>query len=135
MSRLTSILAVMFLIAGSTSLNAQEAPKTGILIKMDSHELALEGGQAETKVYFLRSKRLRKVKLETPSVQQQDGLSVSLSPIADEQDAFLLTIKADDNFVGASTLMIDGVGRWGRDTKSTSFTVLSAEQQVASKNE
>jgi len=112
----------------------QELPKEGIVIKMDQNDLTLTSGQAETKVYYLRSKRLRKVKLQAPTVQNQADLDITLVPIEAEKDAFLLTVKSNGNFEGMSTLMIDGAGRWGRETKSTSFTVSVAGSQSVSKN-
>ncbi len=134
MSRLTSILAVALFIVSTSLLSGQELPKDGIHIKMDNHDLTLTAGQAEAKVSYLRSKRLRKVKLETPSVQALAGLEISIVPIEGENDTYLLTVKSDGSFVGPSTLMIDGVGRWGRETKSTSFTVSGGSEAQVSKN-
>ncbi|MEM9327687.1 MAG: hypothetical protein AAGA85_18610 [Bacteroidota bacterium] len=135
MSRLTLLLTVLVLFVAGSGAISQDLPKQGILIKMDNHELNLTGGQAETKVYYLRSKRLRKVKLEAPSVQTKEGLDIALSPIQDEADAYLLTVKASPGYEGTSTLMIDGVGRWGREMKSTSFTVASDGSPQISKNQ
>lgn len=116
-----------------TSAQAQELPKSGIVIKLDSYELDITTGSAETKVYMLRSKRLRKVKTGL-KVQKNDALKVSLEPIENEADAYTLRVEATDATAGNYTLMIDGEGRWKNEIRSTTFTVISNSGPQVSTN-
>ncbi|MDW3195125.1 MAG: hypothetical protein R8G66_22315 [Cytophagales bacterium] len=127
-----SLILFAFMVVAS-AVQAQELPKSGIVIKLDSYELDLTSGSAETKVYLLRSKRLRKVKTEL-AVQKNDDLNITLEPIAAEADAYTLRVEATSTTTGNYTLMIDGAGRWKNSIRSTTFTVTSNSGQQVSTN-
>ncbi len=112
-------LAILLL---SLSTQAQ-APKDGILIKMDDYELNLANGTASTKVYFVRSKRLSKVKLEAPVVQAPQGVEVAFEAISEEKDAYRMIVKADAMTADELTLMVDGAGRWRHKIQSAAFAL------------
>ncbi len=127
-----SLILFAFMVVAS-AVQAQELPKSGIVIKLDSYELDVTSGAAETKVYLLRSKRLRKVKTGI-TVQKNDDLNVTLEPIATEADAYTLRVEATDATAGNYTLMIDGEGRWKNEIRSTTFTVISNSGPQVSTN-
>ena len=117
-------LIVFALMIVFSSAQAQELPKSGIVIKLDSYELDITKGAAETKVYLLRSKRLGKVKAGL-AVQKNDDLNITLEPVLNEADAYTLRVEATNATAGNYTLMIDGEGRWKNEIRSTTFTVTS----------
>ncbi len=127
-----SLILFAFMVIAS-SVQAQELPKSGIVIKLDNYELDVTSGSAETKVYLLRSKRLRKVKTGL-KVQNNDELNISLEPIASEADAYTLRVEATNATTGNYTLMIDGEGRWKNEIRSTTFTVTSNSGPQVSNN-
>lgn len=127
-----SLILFAFMVVAS-AVQAQELPKSGIVIKLDTYELDVTSGAAETKVYLLRSKRLRKVKTGL-TVQKNDDLTVTLEPIATEIDAYTLRVEATDATAGNYTLMIDGAGRWKNEIRSTTFTVVSNSGPQVSNN-
>lgn len=127
-----SLILFAFMVVAS-AVQAQELPKSGIVIKLDNYELDVTSGSAETKVYLLRSKRLRKVKTEL-AVQKNDDLNITLEPIAAEADAYTLRVEATGATDGNYTLMIDGAGRWKNSIRSTTFTVTSNTGQQVSTN-
>ena len=102
---------------------AQELPKDGIIIKMDDYNLDLAAGKTTAKVYFVRSKRLSKVKLEAPTVKSNQGYDIVFEPLQDEKDAYLMTVKADQVVKNDVTLIIDGAGRWRHKIQSATFSV------------
>lgn len=127
-----SFILFAFMVVAS-AVQAQELPKSGILIKLDNYELDVTSGSAEAKVYLLRSKRLRKVKADL-AVQKNDDLSITLEPIASEADAYTLRVEATNATSGNYTLMIDGAGRWKNSIRSTTFTVISNSGPQISNN-
>jgi len=128
----TKLTIFALLVMLVSTVGYAQAPKNGILIKMDDYTLDVAGGEASTKVYFVRSKRLSKVKLEAPKVQAPAGYEVSLEPIADEKDAYMMTVKASAPSTENLTLIVDGAGRWRNSIQSATFSISS--DAVASKN-
>ncbi len=120
-----ALIPVMLFVFVLTS-HAQ-APKDGILIKIDQTELDISSGTATATVYYVRSKRLAKVKLEAPVVQAAQGLNISFEP-QDEKDTFLMTVSSSEPIVQPMTLIIDGAGRWKHKMQSTAFSVGSGTQ-------
>ena len=128
----TKLTIFALLVMLVSTVGYAQAPKNGILIKMDDNTLDVAGGEASTKVYFVRSKRLSKVKLEAPKVQAPAGYEISLEPIADEKDAYMMTVKASAPSTEDLTLIVDGAGRWRNSIQSATFSISS--DAVASKN-
>ncbi len=128
----TKLTIFALLVMLVSTVGYAQAPKNGILIKMDDYTLDVAGGEASTKVYFVRSKRLSKVKLEAPKVQAPAGYEISLEPIADEKDAYMMTVKASAPSTEDLTLIVDGAGRWRNSIQSATFSISS--DAVASKN-
>lgn len=116
-------LATIALMLFFASVSYAQAPKDGVLIKMDDYELDLSNGSAETKVYFVRSKRLSRVKLDAPVVNSMNGIDVAFEPIASEEDAYKMTVTSTDPLSEPLTLTVDGTGRWVHKIKSASFSV------------
>lgn len=133
MKNLKNALILLAFLMVAATVQAQELPKSGIVVKMDSYELDVTSGAVETKVYMLRSKRLRKVKTGL-TVQNNDELNITLEPIASEADAYTLRVEATDATNGNYTLMIDGEGRWKREIRSITFTVISNSGPQVSNN-
>ena len=129
--KLSLTICAFMLIAAA--VQAQELPKSGIVVKLDTYELDVTSGSAETKVYLLRSKRLRKVKAGI-TVQKNDDLNITLEPIAAEADAYTLRVEATAATAGNYTLMIDGEGRWKNEIRSTTFTIISNSGPQVSTN-
>lgn len=123
MKNYSRILLALIAVFAFTFSDAQDLPKTGAVIRVDTDKVQLVAGETfETTLTIVRSKADRKTKFETPVVQEMEGLHASVSA-TDQADTYLLRLTPTTLLEGTHLLIIKGSGPNRRYLTSKALSV------------
>ena len=105
------LLFIGVMLFAVTTLQAQELPKRGALLKADQNTLVLKANQeVETNITLVRSKMERKRKFDAPTIQNIDGLVATVTPVEGKPDTYALNLKSTSIAPGNYNLIVKGAG-------------------------
>ncbi len=111
MKKLQLLIIAVLMFAFAASLQAQELPRKGAVLKSEDNTLVVKTNEStETIITLVRSKMERKRKFDAPTIQQIDGLVATVSPVEGAPDQYILSLRPTSISPGNYNLIVKGAG-------------------------
>lgn len=121
---------------GFTTVLLAQQPKEGAIISLNEYNLEVKKGEKlEIPVQLVRSERFRRGIIDGLAIQQKTGIEASFSKVEDQEDLYILTIRATTIVAGTYPLIIKAEGRSAHKVKQSMIMLKVTEgKEIASTN-